>query len=67
MSAGDAELEKLLRKLGTRRKRGRLSKAKLRKDTEAAMKRVAKSGISVSRACELAGVSRSSVYDEYDL
>lgn len=63
----DAELEKVLRKLGTRRKRQHRSKGKLREDTEAAMKLVAKSNISVSRACELAGISRSSVYDEYDL
>lgn len=62
----DAEVEGELRKLRDRRKRHRQTREELRKDTERVMQRVSKTNISVSQACRLAGISRSSVYQDFE-
>jgi hypothetical protein len=61
----DAEVERELRKIGVRRRQRRLQDAKLREDTERVMKLVPSSEVSIRRACKLAGISRSSAYDEF--
>lgn len=63
------EARRKLRKIGARRRRMQREKGTLRSDTEKAMRDAlsATPPISISEACRLTGVSRSSVYSEYDL
>jgi hypothetical protein len=60
----EAQLRKALRRVGHRRLKLRGDQEKLRRDTERLM-RQAKGKIPISQACTLAGISRSTVYDDF--
>jgi hypothetical protein len=60
------DFRKASRKIGARRRRLRREQEDLREDTETMLKS-RPAGVSISEACELVGISRSSFYEDFDL